>query len=140
LTLPPPMTFTGLESLTIPVSHVLAASELVRRSADTLESLCLLGNFLDEDEVKEVVSIFKDQKGSKLKSLSINIGSLTPGLMDTLATGLPAIRSLSLVLRKHDGVSPIFYFRLSCTFSCLALPGPAGLLPSARRTWVPTTD
>jgi hypothetical protein len=132
------MTFTCLESLTIPVSDILAASQLVRRSVDTLRNLCLLGKFLDEDEVKEFVDIFPN-RGGKLNSLSVNIKSLTPGLMDILATGLPALRALGLVLRKHDGVGPNFLSRLSYNSSRRVLLGPAGLLPNTRRTWLSTT-
>jgi hypothetical protein len=62
------------------------ALQLVRRSSDTLRKLCLLGRFLDEDEVKEVVDIFAR-------------------LIDILAAGLPALRALSLVLEQYNEVS-----------------------------------
>jgi hypothetical protein len=101
------MAFTNLESLTIPVRELRFTLQLVKRSADTLKSLCLLGRLLEEHEVREVVKVFNDVNGGRLKRLDICVKSLTPALIGLLAAGLPALWALGLVLDKESNVSRI---------------------------------
>jgi hypothetical protein len=102
------MAFACLESLTIPVLDIHEAFHLVQMSSDRLRKLCLLGRFLDEDNVKELVDIFTSRGGGSLRSLSINTKTLTPRLIDILAVGLPALWALSLVLEQYKEVGLIF--------------------------------
>jgi hypothetical protein len=104
------MAFANLESLTIPILDVRITLELVKRSADTLKSLCLLGKLLDEDELREVINVFDNVNGGRLRRLVICVSCLTPGLIGLLAAGLPALLSLALVLNKGHTVSPVSYF------------------------------
>jgi hypothetical protein len=101
------MTFTHLESLTIPVQDLQSTLKLIKRSAGTVKSLCLLGKLLREDEVREVVKLFNKTYGGKLKKLDICVQGLKPGILGLLAAGLPALRALGLVLEKDFVVSRI---------------------------------
>jgi hypothetical protein len=101
------MTFTRLESLTIPVQELRSTLKLVKRSAGTVKSLCLLGKLLREDEVRERVKVFNKAYGDKLKKLNICVQRWTPGILGLLAAGLPALRALGSVLEKDFVVSSI---------------------------------
>ncbi|KAF8229265.1 hypothetical protein L208DRAFT_1402514 [Tricholoma matsutake] len=100
-----PKTFTSLESLTIPVLGLQFTLGLVKRSADTLKTLCLLGKLLEEDEVREVVKVFNDVNGGRLRRLDVCVKRLTPDLLGLLSAGLPALWALGLVLDK-DATMP----------------------------------
>ena len=101
------MAFANLESLTIPILDVCEALELIHRSSVTLKKLCLLGRFLNEQELEVIINLFACRGGGQLESLSIKTEHLTPRLIDMLAGGLPALWALSLVLEPHEGVSLI---------------------------------
>ena len=101
------MVFTNLESLTVPVHELQFTLSLVKRSANTLNSLCLLGKLLTEDEVREVIQVFNEVNGGKLKKLDICVKNLTPATVGLLAAGLPALWALGLILDKDFKVSHI---------------------------------
>ena len=60
---------TNFESLTIPVRELRSILCLVKRSANTLISLRLLGKLSTEDEVREMIQVFNEVNGGKLKQL-----------------------------------------------------------------------
>jgi hypothetical protein len=68
-------------------------------SASTLVELCLDDNFIDHLEFARVLDALHDclNKGAaQLQSLSINIQTLTPGIVDALVRQLPNLQSLNI--------------------------------------------
>lgn len=98
-----PAAFANLLSLKIPVLHTFyATTACVRRSADTLTSLCLVDHFLRDEELVELVQVFAHRPlDAGLQTLYIGLGNLTIDTFDLLASHLPGLRNLSLVLSER---------------------------------------
>jgi hypothetical protein len=96
----------NLDSLTITsLDHRLALS-LINDNIASITSLWLLDRYLNVSEVAEIVRLFK-HRPSQLKSLSLELATITPQLLDTLAGGLPRLASLALVI-EDDNVSNVY--------------------------------
>ncbi|KAK7028387.1 hypothetical protein R3P38DRAFT_3189882 [Favolaschia claudopus] len=71
----------------------------LRRSADTLTSLCLIDHFFREEELLEFANLFAHRPfDAGLQKLSLGLTHLTIETVDTLANRFPGLQSLDLVL------------------------------------------
>jgi hypothetical protein len=100
----------NLDSLTITsLDHRLALS-LINGSIASLTRLGLSGRYLEVNEVAEIVGLF-EHRPFQLQNLSLDIITITPHLLDTLANGLPRLASLALII-KDNNVSSICPFTI----------------------------
>ena len=94
----------GLESLEIPYVSPAKTIPLLCRSRDTLTRLYLTDHFLTRDEVAEVVGIFS-HRPFEIQHLHVQIKNMDTSLIYMLATRLPGLFSLVLVLNSVPTVS-----------------------------------
>jgi hypothetical protein len=73
-----------------------ALVEFLRRSSDTLTTLVVRDRYLLSEEVDVVVGVFSAENG--LKSLRLNVRTLTAELVDLLAEKLPGLEELTLYI------------------------------------------
>jgi hypothetical protein len=90
----------NLRSLKIPVLQTFdVILTCLRRSANTLTSLCLVDHFLREQELVDLVQVFAHRPfDAGLQTLHIGLADITVGLLDLLANKIPGLQSLGLVL------------------------------------------
>lgn len=100
-----PKTLNSMEGLVLPPFSLLTHSsfyECVRRSADTLTSLCLVDCRLSYDELVTVVSIFAHRPLDRsLQYLQVEVQESTSHCMvfDVLAVNLPGLATLHVVFQ-----------------------------------------
>ena len=99
---------SGLESLEIPYVSPAKTVPLLCRSRDTLTRLYLTDRFLTKDEVAEVVGIFS-HRPFEMQHIHIQVKNMDTSLLYMLATGLPGLFSLVLVLDVLPTVSDLYY-------------------------------
>ncbi|KAJ6612310.1 hypothetical protein B0H10DRAFT_2053217 [Mycena sp. CBHHK59/15] len=77
--------------------------------ADTLAALDIMGQYLDDVEVVDVLRALKDRP--RLRALSVGVVCLCPELIDALAETLPELTQLTLRIRgvaPRRGEQPVF--------------------------------
>ena len=94
----------GLESLEIPYVSPTKTIPLLCRSRDTLTRLCLTDVFLTKDKLTEVVGIFS-HRPFEMRHLHVQVKNMDTSLIYMLATRLPGLFSLVLVLDSVPTVS-----------------------------------
>ena len=102
----------GLESLEIPYVSSAKTIPLLCRSRDTLTRLYLTDHFLTKDEVTEVVGIFS-HRPFEMQHLHFQIKNMDTSLLYMLATRLPRLFSLVLVLDSVPTVSNCIFFYIA---------------------------
>ncbi|KAJ7119688.1 hypothetical protein C8R44DRAFT_706574 [Mycena epipterygia] len=119
-----PAVLSNLAALKIPALRNFDATiACLRRSANTLTSLCLVDYFLTERELVELVQIFSHRPfDAGLKSLHIGVAYMTPDLLDFLASRLPGLLNLNLVLSGLTMAEVVHSHSFTSPF-CLALVG-----------------
>ena len=103
-----------LESLEIPYVSPAKTIPLLCRSRDTLTRLYLTDHFLTKDEVTEVVGIFS-HRPFEMQHLHVQIKNMDTSLLYMLASRLPGLFSLVLVLDSVPIVSDSITFILRST-------------------------
>jgi hypothetical protein len=95
-----PTVLVNLAALRIPALEPFDSTlACLRRSANTLTSLCLVDHFLREHELIQLVQIFSHRPfDTGLKSLHVGVAYLTPAVFDLLASRLPGLLKLNLVV------------------------------------------
>ncbi|KAJ7773634.1 hypothetical protein DFH07DRAFT_801322 [Mycena maculata] len=94
----------NLRTLRLPLLATFDATMVcLRKSADTLTRLCLVDSFLTEKELVELVQNFAHRPfDSGLRYLNVGLVFLTVDVFDLLASRLPGLLNLNLLLA--DGV------------------------------------
>ncbi|KAJ7126322.1 hypothetical protein C8R44DRAFT_781590 [Mycena epipterygia] len=118
-----PSVLLNLTTLKMPLLETFDATiTCLRRSADTLTSLYLVDYFLTEGELAEIAQIFAHRAfDTGLQRLHIGVGFLTLPMFDLLASRLPGLRSLDLVLSGATVSQVTHDFDTNPTAFCLAL-------------------
>ncbi|KAJ7689012.1 hypothetical protein B0H17DRAFT_1067482 [Mycena rosella] len=134
----------NLTTLKIPLLQDFDATiACLRRSADTLTSLCLIDYFLAERELVELVQIFSHRPfDAGLKYLHVGVAYITPDVFDLLASRLPGLLNLNLVLLdatlSEVAVSASTVYESLLLFKSL-FSIPAMLRPSFAWHWLAIT-
>ncbi|KAJ7641633.1 hypothetical protein FB45DRAFT_900652 [Roridomyces roridus] len=86
--------------LTMPMLDTFTATlACLQRSADTLTHLTLLGHFLNPTEFAELVQVFAHRPfDAGLNSLTVGIAYLAVDILDLLASRLPGLNDLNLIM------------------------------------------
>ena len=126
----------GLESLEIPYVSPAKTVPLLWRSRDTLTRLYLTDHFLSKDEVTEVVGIFS-HRPFEMQHLHVQVKNMDTSLIYMLASRLPGLFSLVLVLDSVPTVSDYttFILRLTQTSSQPELGPPNKTIRAALLDW-----
>ncbi|KAJ7472018.1 hypothetical protein FB451DRAFT_1251692 [Mycena latifolia] len=116
-----PAVLANLTALKIPALHDFDATlACLQRSADTLTSLSLVDYFLTERELTELVQVFSHRPfDASLRYLHIGVAYLTPVVFDLLASRLPGLLNLNLVVSD----TAVLHSSESGSPFCLALFG-----------------
>jgi len=94
-----PSCLTGLYSLELPFISLDDTLPLVRRSSDTLASLCLTDHFLTPQEAPVVIGLF-DSRPFEVRHVHLGVDVLQGSFIRLLANRLPNLSSLVLVYRQ----------------------------------------
>ncbi|KAJ7139982.1 hypothetical protein C8R43DRAFT_1018478 [Mycena crocata] len=97
-----PTALVNLHTLKIPILETFDATlTCLRRSADTLTSLCLIDHFLTESDFTALIQLFSHRSfDAGLQTLHVCLAFLTPTIFDLLASRLPGLCKLNLVLSE----------------------------------------
>ncbi|KAK7039407.1 hypothetical protein R3P38DRAFT_2515328 [Favolaschia claudopus] len=122
--------FVNLSGLNIPFLWTFVDTmTCLRRSADTLTSVCLIDHFFREEELLEFAHVFAHRPfDAGLQKLSLGLTHLTIETVDILANRFPGLQSLGLVLPEdvlrsicHVYPSASFGYSPSPTTFCASL-------------------
>ena len=106
-----PSCLTGLYSLELPFTSLEDTLPLIKRSFDTLTSLCLTDHFLSPQEATSIIGLFHSRPFEVLH-IHLEVEELQGSFIRLLACRLPNLSSLVLVYRQCpcglDDVSPLW--------------------------------
>ncbi|KAJ7027523.1 hypothetical protein C8F04DRAFT_1122284 [Mycena alexandri] len=113
---------SNLEALRIPALTTFDATlACLRRSGDTLTSLHLVDHFLRDDEVVALLQVFAHRPfDAGLQTLYVGLMNLTVETLDLLASRLPGLQDLNLVLASTT-VQDIVHRDSSPSMFCVGL-------------------
>ncbi|KAG6888265.1 hypothetical protein C0992_009121 [Termitomyces sp. T32_za158] len=86
----------SLKSLTFPALDLSTMMSLIHHAPAPLNTLCLFGRYLMLDEIASVIGALGSL--ANLRTLSLDVQTLSSDMFSLLANALPALRSLTIVL------------------------------------------